>query len=68
MIDPKEELRRIIRDDYGGVQRNFAKAHNVSQSYISDVLAGSREPGAKVLAAIGLRKVVVYERLERCEN
>lgn len=43
-----------------GGQSAWAEAHAMSPAYVSDVLNGRREPGAKILAALGLRKVVRY--------
>ena len=34
--------------------------HGVSASYLSDVVNSRREPGDKILAGLGLRKVVRY--------
>ena len=43
-----------------GSQAAWAKAHSVSGQYVSDVLAGRREPGDAVLAGLGLVKQVGY--------
>lgn len=40
----------------------FAVQHKVSPAYLSDIIARNRMPGPKVLRALGLRKVVLYER------
>ena len=39
----------------------------VSRTYLSDVIAGRRAPGPKILTALGLRRVVTYEPMERDE-
>lgn len=39
----------------------LAEELGVTRQYLSDVLAGKREPGPKILAAVGVRKRVVYE-------
>lgn len=44
-------------------QQEFANQIGVSLSYLNDVLHGRREPGEKILSAIGVRKVVSYEFL-----
>jgi len=41
-----------------GSQRGVAAMLGVSQAYLSDVLAGRREPGDKILTALNLKRVV----------
>jgi DNA-binding transcriptional regulator YdaS (Cro superfamily) len=53
-----ERLRAAIQ--VAGSQKAFAKAHGVSQQYISDVLMGRRGAGEKLLDALGLERVVSY--------
>lgn len=55
-------VKEIIERDYGS-QKSFAQQHDLSQSYVSDVLSGRREPGAKFLAAIGAEQIVYYRLL-----
>lgn len=43
-----------------GSQYQWATKHKLSPAYVSDVLAGRRDPGISILKAIGLKKVVVY--------
>lgn len=43
-----------------GSQSAWAEANGMSPAYVSDVLNSRREPGAKILAALGLRKIVRY--------
>jgi DNA-binding transcriptional regulator YdaS (Cro superfamily) len=43
-----------------GGQAAWAEAHDMSPAYVSDVLNSRREPGPKILSALGLRKVVRY--------
>lgn len=45
-----------------GSQTAWAKSHAVSLPYVNDVLQGRREPGAKILDALGLVRVVTYRR------
>ena len=59
-----KELRKVIDFEYCGVQSHFAEDHDISPQYVHDVLIGRRPPGAKMLEALRLRKVVSYERLE----
>lgn len=54
-------LDGIIAENYGGSLRLFAEAHGISPSYLSDIRAGHRAPGDKLLKAMGVRKVVLYE-------
>jgi DNA-binding transcriptional regulator YdaS (Cro superfamily) len=44
-----------------GSQRAYAESIGVSEAYLSDVLAGRRAPGPKVLAALGLEAVILYQ-------
>jgi transcriptional regulator with XRE-family HTH domain len=46
-----------------GSQEAAAKRLGVSAQYLCDVLKGRREPGKKLLDAIGYRRVVVYEQI-----
>ena len=39
-----------------GSQRKFAREHGLSTGYVSLILNGRRQPGPKLLAALGLRK------------
>lgn len=43
-----------------GSQRAAAQAWGISAPYLTDVLKGRREPGAKLLQALGIRKEVTY--------
>ena len=45
-----------------GSQKAFAHAHNLSEQYLSEVLRGSRQPGQKILDAMGYERVVWYQR------
>jgi transcriptional regulator with XRE-family HTH domain len=51
-----------------GSQKALAQHCGVGQAYLSDVLRGNREPGFKIVAALGFKKVVTYERLEEDER
>lgn len=48
-----------------GSQLAWAKAHGISPAYLSSVLGYERHPGPKLLAALGLRKVISYEPVGR---
>lgn len=45
-----------------GGNKAFGDANDISASYVSDVLRGNREPSHKILAALGLEKIVSYRR------
>ena len=47
-----------------GSQQAAAKRFGISGAYLSDVLNGRREPGKKLLNALGYRRVVVYEQIK----
>jgi len=55
------ELRKAVSE--AGGQSAFAAKHGLSASYVSDVMNARRDPGASVLAAIGLKKVVGYAKV-----
>ena len=43
-----------------GSQKELAKQWGISQVYLSDIIHYRREPGKKVLAAMGLKRVSLY--------
>ena len=46
----------------------WAAEHGIAKSYLSQVLAGHTTPGPSVLDALGLKKVVTYQRLRGAAN
>lgn len=54
--------RKILKQRTAGNNAAWAKQNGVSASYVSDVLAGRREPGKLILDALGLERVVTYRR------
>lgn len=54
-----ERIRIVVAG--AGNQKAAAKRLGVSEQYLCDVLKGRREPGKKLLNALGYRRVVVYE-------
>lgn len=60
----KEELlvyiQRLIDSRYAGLQVAFAQDHELSAAYVNDVLRGRREPGKKILDAVGVERITVY--------
>ena len=45
-----------------GGQKAWAKANGISAPYVGDVLHRRRDPGEKILSALGLHKVVQYAK------
>jgi transcriptional regulator with XRE-family HTH domain len=61
----KTEFIAYLREQVAvfGSQHRLAEHCGVADSYLSDVLTGRREPGQKLLDALGFRRVVTYERV-----
>jgi hypothetical protein len=61
-----EDVLELIRQDVKacGTQQAFASKVGITQGYVNDILKRKREPGPKILDALGLRKVVTYEAKE----
>jgi len=59
----EDEVRAMIRDKCMamGSQKAVAEAFGVSQQFLGDVLLRNRALGKKMLAGLGLRRVVTYE-------
>lgn len=45
-----------------GTQKAFAEKIGISLSYLNDVLRKRREPGEKILSALGLKKEIRYKK------
>lgn len=58
------DLLREQKRETGLTDQQLADSYGVCQSYMSKLLAGDVKPGAKILRALGLRKVVYYEWTE----
>lgn len=56
----REDLRLALQ--VWKSQRQYAASIGVSEQYIADILKGRRSPGPAVLSALGLKKIVTYER------
>jgi hypothetical protein len=65
MIMTKTAFIAYLREQVAvfGSQQALAQHCGVAASYLSDVLTGKREPGQKLLDALGFRRVVHYERV-----
>jgi DNA-binding transcriptional regulator YdaS (Cro superfamily) len=59
------EVRELIRRQVGDNQSAWAGRFGIAPSYVSDVLSGRREPGQRILDALGLERVLTYRRAER---
>jgi hypothetical protein len=59
-----DEVRDILRQECerAGSQSAWAKEKSIGTAYVSDVITGRRDPGAKLLAALGLKRMVCYFR------
>lgn len=47
--------------DAAGSQKAWAHANNLSPAHVNNVLQGRREPGESICAALGFRRVILYE-------
>lgn len=54
-----ERLRAAI--EQAGSQQAFADAFGFTAGYVSDVLRGKRDLADRILAAIGVERVVTYQ-------
>jgi len=46
--------------EQAGSQRHLAATLGVKESYLSRIISGQREPSAKLLAALGRQRIVIY--------
>lgn len=61
--DVRDKLREACAEL--GSQKAWAKRHGVGDAYVSDILAGRREPGESVLKGLRLKRVVSYAPLRK---
>lgn len=54
-------IKSIIDSKYSGLQVGFAQDHGLSAAYVNDVLRGRREPGKKILDAVGVERITTYK-------
>jgi hypothetical protein len=47
-----------------GSKSGLAVDLGISPQFLGDVLAGRREPGTKLLSAMGLEKVIFYSKIK----
>lgn len=57
-----EQVRELLRAKVNGNQSAWAKSLGISQSYVADVLRGRQPPGDKIIAALGIERVVTYRK------
>ena len=55
---------RIAVLEAGG-QKHFARLHSISPAYVWGVMSGKQKAGYGILNALGYRKVVTFEKMER---
>ncbi len=61
-----DEVRDLLREKLkGGTQNDLAHDLGISPAYLCDVLGGFRNPGVKLLRALGLSKSVDYLPVKR---
>lgn len=60
------DVRLLLRQEVDKAPRiaDWAKEHDVSAGYVFDVLKGARPPGDKILSALGLEKVVMFQKIK----
>ena len=63
MVDA-EHIRKLVRqaEQAAGGKPALAAQWSISVQYITDVLRGYRDPGKKILAALGYERVVLYRK------
>lgn len=62
-VDKVKILLKRACEKAGG-QNRWAMLNDMSGVYVSDVLAGRREPAGKMLTALGLERVVTYRKVK----
>lgn len=73
-IDEAELLRRFRAmfrygdDGKRTTAKSFAQDHGISQSYVSDVLAGKRGLADRIANALGYERRVVFRRSEHLKE
>lgn len=60
----------ILKDaiDVAGSQKAFARKHNMSEQYVSDVVLRRRGIGDKILLALQLRRIVTFEKIQQVKG
>lgn len=57
-----DDVRKMLAQacEKAGSQRAWAKRHNLSAAYVTDVLRGHRAPAEAICKALGIKQVVTY--------
>jgi hypothetical protein len=68
-METQRQLRERLRAEcaQAGGQRPWAIQRGVSPQYVNDFLAERKEPGNKLLLALGVALVPMYRKLEKDE-
>lgn len=61
MISNPQIIKELKRRQGSLSQKAFASSLGITPAYLSDLYAGKRDPGPKVLKVLGLKKVKAYE-------
>lgn len=63
----RKDLRALLERaaERAGTMREFAAEIGLSESFLSLVKSGQREPGRRLLAALGLEEVYIRQRRKR---
>lgn len=60
-MDQADVIKRLAAEcRAAGGSSAWARKAGVSATYVSDVLAGKRAPGGRLLIALGIERVVTY--------
>ena len=63
--DVRARLRAAIE---AAGQRKFAEEHGFTTSYVHDVIHGRRALAARILQALGIKRIVLYQEMEAEEG
>lgn len=63
----ENEARKLLDQavSEAGSQAAFADAHKIARSYVCDVVTGRRDMSGKILPALGLKKIIEFEKIGR---
>lgn len=59
-------LNKLV--DEAGTQKALAEKLGINQAYLSDILAGRREPADKILTALKMERVVTYRFVDAAHS
>lgn len=60
----EDDVLKLLAEtiEQAGNQKKFAQQHNMSEQFVSDVLRRRRQITDRMLAVLGLERVVTYRR------